>query len=84
MNEALTNGTAKSVVPDLGKTSPEQWQAFCSQLLEEIDNLHSQVAMLREQRRQLLDSLVPDRHKHYDLDDDAILRNVGARPPFRN
>jgi hypothetical protein len=54
-----------------------------TQLVQEIERLRAEIQVLREQRRQLLDTFVPGRHKHFAIDDEEILRNVGAKPTFQ-
>ena len=44
------NGVAASV-PEAASKSPQEWREYCSQLLQEIDELRSQMAEVLAQRR---------------------------------
>jgi hypothetical protein len=80
MPEPQESKIPADALPDLRKTNPEQWQAFCMELLGQIERLRSEIDSLREQRRRLLDYFLPGRRKHCDIDDDEILQHSGAEP----
>jgi hypothetical protein len=80
MNDAPVNGVVSATLPDLGTTSPVQWKEYCVQLLAEIERLRSFNDLLQTQRRELLDLLMPDRHRRIEFDEQHALAHIDEKP----
>jgi hypothetical protein len=82
MNEN-SNGAA-ATLPDASSKNQKQWREYCSLLMAEVDKLRSEVHFLREQRKQLLDTFVPERHKSYDIEDEQIFAEMEIQPSIED
>ena len=75
MNDQLVNGIPAATAKD-----QSQWREYCCQLAARIERLQEEISMLREQRRMLLDTFVPERHKRYAIDDESFFAEATGEP----
>jgi hypothetical protein len=75
MKDQTLNG-----IPEATAKDQSQWREYCCQLADKIERLQQEISMLREQRRMLLDTFVPERHKRYDIDDESFFAEAQDEP----
>jgi hypothetical protein len=75
MNDNLNSQAHKAPLPNPAAKTPQEWRAYCAELLAEIDKLRKQNIELREQKR-VYASMIPipeDVKKLADMPLDELL-----------